>query len=73
MNLNFDIIDHLKEELEMDNENYEEKRESGKINWQIYKTFIKSGIGIIAPFLLLLLFVVGQFSLNGADYCLSFW
>lgn len=57
----------------MDNENYEEKRESGKINWHIYKTFIKSGIGIIAPIVLLFIFIIGQFMVNGADYCLSYW
>ena len=45
MNKNFIsniFLGNLKEDLEMDNENYEEKRETGKINWQIYKTFIKS-------------------------------
>jgi hypothetical protein len=52
---------------------YDEKRDTGAIGWKIYINYITAAFGFIAPIILMLLFLITQGLLVGADYWVSNW
>jgi hypothetical protein len=50
-----------------------EKKESGSLESSVVLTYLRIGMGIIGPILLLIIFLVVQILLSFGDYWLSYW
>jgi ATP-binding cassette subfamily C (CFTR/MRP) protein 4 len=56
-----------------DDEEYDEKRETGAVGWAVYKTYLNAAFGIFGPIVLVFMFVASQGLLLTADYWVSLW
>jgi hypothetical protein len=56
-----------------DDDEYDEKRDTGAVGWRIYWNYMVAAFGFIAPTLLLVFFLTTQGLLLGTDYWLSHW
>lgn len=60
--------DHTEEILDR-----KESQEAGKISFEIYKTFLRAVNSPCHVAIVLIMFVVGQVAVSGADYFVSKW
>jgi hypothetical protein len=56
-----------------DDSEYEEKRVTGEISWDVYKTFFSYSLVSIIPILVFLSFILAQAVVTLSGYWLSYW
>jgi hypothetical protein len=59
--------------LQIDDDGYQEKRETGKIKLNTFLIYFTTVLGYFGPLFIILLFVSCQALLAGCDYWLAFW
>jgi hypothetical protein len=52
---------------------YDEYRETGQITWAVFAAYFNSVLGVFGPVLIILIYMIAQALLVGADYWASYW